>query len=74
MPTKDEIKDFSQMIEKLVLEDEDLGYMDAIVHHCSETGLEIEVAASLISPALKAKIKFEAQDSNMLKKTSRLPI
>jgi hypothetical protein len=72
MPTRDEIKKFSLMIEKLVTEN-NLGYMDAICHHCKETGLEIEVAATLISPALKAKIKEEAQDNNMLKKTSRLP-
>lgn len=73
MPTRDEIKKFSMMIEKLVIEHR-LGYMDAICHHCKETGLEIEVAATLISPALKSKIKEEAQDNNMLKKTSRLPI
>jgi hypothetical protein len=73
MPTRDEIKKFSMMIEKLVTEHH-LGYMDAICHHCKETGLEIEVAATLISPALKSKIKEEAQDNNMLKKTSRLPI
>jgi len=73
MPNREEIKKFSMMIEKLVVENH-LGYMDAICHHCKETGLEIEVAATLISPALKAKIKEEAQDNNMLKKTSRLPI
>jgi len=73
MPTRDEIKKFSMMIEELVVEHR-LGYMDAICHHCKETGLEIEVAATLISPALKAKIKEEAQDNNMLKKTSRLPL
>jgi len=73
MPTRDEIKKFSMMIEELVAEHR-LGYMDAICHHCKETGLEIEVAATLISPALKAKIKEEAQDNNMLKKTSRLPL
>jgi len=73
MPTRDEIKKFSMMIEELVAEHR-LGYMDAICHHCKETGLEIEVAATLISPALKSKIKEEAQDNNMLKKTSRLPL
>jgi len=73
MPNREEIKKFSLMIEKLVAEN-NLGYMDAICHHCKETGLEIEVAATLISPALKAKIKEEAQDNNLLKKTSRLPI
>jgi hypothetical protein len=73
MPTKDEIKKFSTLIEEIVL-DEKLGYMDAICYHCKETGLEVEVAATLISPALKAKIKLEAQENNLLKKTSRLPI
>lgn len=61
------------LIEKLAT-DEKLGYMDAICHHCKETGLEIEVAATLISSALKAKIKEEAQENNLLKKSSKLPI
>jgi hypothetical protein len=74
MPTKDEIKEFSSMIDKIVSESKDLGYMEAITQHCSDTGLEIEVAASLISPALKAKLRIEAQDNNLLKRSSRLPI
>lgn len=73
MPTKDEVKEFSLLIEKIVQE-EKLGYMDAICQHCKETGLEIEVAAILISSALKSKIKLEAQDNNMLKKSARLPV
>jgi len=73
MPTRDEIKQFSMMIEELAAK-ENLGLMDAIVHHCKETELEIEVAASLISSALKAKIKEEAQNLNLIKKTSKLPI
>jgi hypothetical protein len=73
MPTKDEIKDFSMMIEELCIELR-CNRMDAILHHCKSTGLEIEVASTLISSALKAKIKEEAQENNMLKKTSKLPI
>jgi hypothetical protein len=73
MPSRDEIKEFSMMIEKLAT-DEHLGYMDAICHHCKETGLEVEVAATLLSSALKAKIRDEAQENNMLKKSSKLPI
>lgn len=73
MPSREEIKQFSMLIEKLAT-DEKLGYMDAICHHCKETGLEIEVAATLISSALKAKIKEEAQENNLLKKSSKLPI
>ena len=73
MPTKDEIRNFSVLIEKIAI-DKKLGLMDAICHHCKETGLEIEVAATLISSALKAKIREEAQGLNLLKKSSKLPI
>jgi hypothetical protein len=34
----------------------------------------VEVAATLISSALKAKIKEEAQSLNLIKKSSKLPI
>jgi hypothetical protein len=73
MPTKDEIQEFSMMIEKLAKEQK-LGLMDAICHHCKQSGLEVEMAATLLSSALKAKIKEEAQELNLLKKTSKLPI
>ena len=73
MPTREEIRSFSVMIEQMSGEKR-LGLMDAICHHCKETGLEIEVAASLISSALKARIRDEAQDLNLLKKSSKLPI
>jgi len=71
--SKEEQIDFSNFIEKLAL-DENLALMDAICHHCKVTGLEIEVAATLISAPLKAKIKMEAEELNLLKKVSRLPI
>lgn len=73
MPSREEIKQFSMLIEKLAVEQR-LGLMDAICHHCEETGLEIEVAATLVSSALKAKIKEEAQELNLIKKSSKLPI
>lgn len=73
MPTKDEIKTFSQMIENLSI-DLKCNRMDAILEHCKDTGLEIEVASTLISPALKAKIKEEAQELNLIKKSSKLPL
>lgn len=73
MPTKQEIKEFSELIEQLN-EELGTGYMDAITHHCEESGLEIEIAATLITPALKAKIREEAQEINLLKKTDKLPL
>jgi hypothetical protein len=73
MPTKDEIREFSEMIE-VKSKEARMSLMDTIVHHCEHTGLEIEVSASLISPALKAMIREEAQNLNMMKKTAKLPI
>lgn len=73
MPTRDEIKQFSLMIEEMA-DKQKVGLMDVICHHCKETGLEVEVAATLISSALKAKIKEEAQELNLIKKSSKLPI
>jgi hypothetical protein len=73
MASRDEIKEFSMLIEQMANE-KHLGLMDAICHHCKESGLEIEVAASMISSALKAKIREEAQELNLLKKSSKLPI
>jgi hypothetical protein len=74
MPTKEEITTFSLKIETLVSE-KNIPYMDAIVMHCESTGLEIELAAKLISGALKSKIQIEAEELNFLPKsnTTKLP-
>jgi hypothetical protein len=73
MPTKEEIKKFSSLIEDIAKK-LDCEYLDAITHHCKETGLEIEIAAILISPTLKSKIREQAEAQNLIKKTSKLPI
>jgi hypothetical protein len=74
MPTKDEMKKFAMAIEALVA-NTDYNYIEAIVEYCRETGLEVEVAASLVNSNLKAKLENDAMDNNMLKvKSSRLPI
>jgi hypothetical protein len=73
MPTREEVKQFSLLIEELCSKLK-CNHMDAILHHCKESSLEIEVASTLISSALKAKIKDEAQELNLIKKTSKLPI
>ena len=74
MATKEEANKFSKQIETLVAET-DYTYLEAIVEHCKQTGLEIEVAANLINSSLKSKIEFQAQNLNLLKeKSARLPI
>ena len=75
MANKEEITNFSLAIEVLV-GDKKVSYMDAIVLYCEKTGLEVEVAAKLISGALKSKIKFEAEQLHFLPKSQsrKLPI
>lgn len=74
MPTKDEVNTFSINIEELVAQ-KNIPYMDAILMHCENTGLEVELAAKLISNALKAKIQLEAEELHYLPKsnTTKLP-
>ena len=74
MPTKDEMAKFAKSIEDFVIKT-NYNYIDAIVEYCKTTGLEIEVAATLINSNLKSKIENVALDNNMLKeKGARLPI
>lgn len=74
MPTKDEMNKFARAIDGLVA-NTDYNYIEAIVEHCKKTGLEIEVAATLINANLKSKIEMDAMDHNLLKeKSARLPI
>jgi hypothetical protein len=73
MPTKDEMMKFAKAIEELVART-DYNHIEAIVEYCKDTGLEIEVASSLVNSNLKAKIELDAQECNMLPKTARLPI
>lgn len=65
---------FSLAIETIAKEKQ-ISYMDSIIEYCSDTGLEIELAAKLISGSLKAKIKMEAEDLHFLPKsnTAKLP-
>jgi hypothetical protein len=73
--SRDEIVSFSCEIERIVY-DKDVSYMDAIILYCEDTGLEVELAAKLISDTLKSKIKMEAEDLHFLPKsnTAKLPL
>ena len=62
---------FAQEIEQLVLNQEDMNYIDAIVYFCDLNAIDLESVPKLISKPLKEKIKYEAQELNFLKKTSR---
>ena len=52
---------FAQEIETLVLNDEKMSYIDAIIHFCEQNSIDLESVPKLISKPLKEKIKYEAQ-------------
>ena len=62
---------FAQEIESLVKDNQNLSYIDAIVHFCESNSIDLESVPKLISKPLKDKIKCEAMELNFLKKTSR---
>ena len=73
MPTKEEQRKFSEIIERIVKEKR-VDYMDAVIMHCEEIGFEVELAATLLTPPIKAKISEEAQALNLMKKVNKLPL
>ena len=67
---------FSEEIEKITKQNKDMKYMDAIVFFCEKNNIDIESIPKLISKPLKEKLKCEAIELNLLKRTShgKLPI
>ena len=61
---------FAEEIEALVLRTK-MNYIDAIVMYCEDNSLEIETIVKLVSKPLKEKIKCDAMELNVLKKTTR---
>ena len=67
---------FAQEIESLVKVNNDMNYIDAIIQFCDQNSIDVESVTTLICKPFKEKIKYEAQELNFLKRTSRakLPI
>ena len=62
---------FSQEVEKIAVTNEDMNYIDSVLHLCDLNEIEVESVPKLISKPLKEKLKYEAQRLNYMKKTSR---
>jgi len=62
---------FAQEIENLVHSNEEMSYIDAIVHFCEQNNIDLESVPKIIPKPLKEKIKYEAMELNFLKKTSK---
>ena len=67
---------FAQEIEAIAHDNKGMKYIDAIVHFCEKNNLDVESIPKLISKPLKEKIKCEAMEMNLLKRTShaKLPL
>ena len=62
---------FTKMVEKTVI-DYRLSYIDAVVHLCDDSGIEMEDVGKFISPIIRDKIEAEAMRLNLLPKQNTL--
>ena len=62
---------FAQDIEKIVIENDELNYIEAIIVYCEENSIELESVPKLLSKPLKEKLKYNAQELNILQRTTR---
>jgi len=63
---------FASLVEDRVKESNGLiNYIEAVASVCEEFEIEVETVGKLISKPLKDKIKWDAQQLNYMKRTSR---
>ena len=67
--------DFVKEIEKIVVQ-KNIDFFEAVIYYCEINNIEVETAAALVkqNSVLKAKIQYEAENLNMIRKSARLPI
>ena len=67
--------EFSQFIEKMAFNTQSPS-MDIVVDYCIKNEIEIESVSKFLTASLKAKIKEEALDLNLLKekRKNKLPL
>lgn len=73
MPTREEKEVFFRTILSLVQEHQ-LNYIEAVVHHCEEIEMEMETAVLLMDERLKALIAQNAEDLHLMHRIGRLPL
>jgi len=67
---------FAEEIESIAHQNNGMSYIDAIVLFCEKNNVDVESVPKLISKPLKEKLKCEAMELNLLKRTShaKLPL
>ena len=64
---------YNSEIEEIV-ERTRMSYLDAMLYHADENGLESETVAGLVNVKTKTKLREDAEQLNFMPKTSKLPI
>ena len=64
---------YNSEIEEIV-ERTSMSYLDAMLYHADENGLESETVAGLVNVKTQTKLREEAEQLNFMPKTSKLPI
>lgn len=68
-------KQFEAEIKNLIREKFPISMLDAVLLYCEQKGIEVETAASLITPRMKSTIEGEAIKNRLIKSDkARLPI
>jgi len=69
-------KKFAEEIETIAHNNKGMSYIDSIVFFCEKNSVDVESVPKLMSKPLKEKLKCEAMELNLLKKTShaKLPL
>lgn len=66
-------KRFSKMVEEFV-RDNDMSYLDTIIHICEENRMELEDVKKYLSPSILASLEQEAQSLNFIPRTNTLDV
>ena len=67
-------KEFEAEIKKIQRDKFPITMIDAVLEYCTIRNVEVETAASLITPRMKSAIEGEAMKLKMIAQKARLPI
>ncbi len=67
-------KEFETEIKKMQFDKHPITMIDAIIEYCTIKNIEVETAASLITPRMNSSIEGEAMKLKMIAPKARLPL
>ena len=67
-------KEFEAEIKQIQIKKYPITMIDAILEYCIQKNIEVETAATLITPRMKSSIEGEAMKLNMIAPKARLPL